>query len=457
MKKFDVIVIGCGPGGFAASVKLAQSGLEVAVIESCEVGGTCLNRGCIPTKAFLHSAGVYSNSKNAEAFGIHTANCSFDINKIYAYKDRIVNKLKSGMIGLLKSKSITLIKGFAKIENEKIVTVTVDTDIIQYTADKIIIATGSMPYVPPIKGAELDNVFTSDIILSNSHLYKNLVIIGGGVIGVEFAEIFSSLDCKVTLIEAEKNLLSNMDRDISKNIKVILKKHGVEIYTLASVNKIYSDKDGLICSYTQKEKEYGVHTDGILIATGRKPCADLIFDNNFPIKKDHGKIVTDSSFETSVKGIYAIGDVTGKIELAHNATAQGISVAEEILGEKASIDLSLVPSCVYSNPEIACVGLTENQARKANYDVKIGKASSLSNSRETIALSERGFVKLVFDKNSDKLLGAQMMCSCASDMIGEMSTAIANGLTAHDLVKAMRSHPTFNEIVGNAINNYLLE
>ncbi|MDR2899541.1 MAG: dihydrolipoyl dehydrogenase [Clostridiales bacterium] len=453
---YDLVIIGAGPGGYVSAIRAAQYGLSVGLIEKCEVGGTCLNRGCVPTKALIHTSHIYREMANCERLGISANELSFDMEKIYARKDDVVSQLRNGIEFLIKSYKgkIDIISGRAKITSADTLEVTSDSEKIELKAKNILIAAGSVPARPPIPGLDLPGVITSDDILNNTgKAYKKLTIIGGGVIGVEFATIFNALGCDVTIIEAADRILPIMDREISQNLNMIMKKRGVSIYSSAKVEKIEKDGDILKCNFNQKDKELSVESEAVLVAIGRRANLEGLFSEGFSVECKRG-IVVDDNFQTSVPGIYAIGDVIDSgIQLAHVASAQGCNAVTVMAGKKPSIDLSVVPSCIYTDPEIASVGINTDQAKAMGIDIKTGKFNMSSLGRSLIETEERGFTKLVFDANTDVLLGAQLMCQRATDLIGELSTAIVNKLTIHQLASVIKPHPSFTEGIFEAVES----
>ncbi|WP_349948675.1 dihydrolipoyl dehydrogenase [Lacrimispora sp. BS-2] len=456
-EQYDLIVIGAGPGGYVAAIKAAKLGMKTAVIENREVGGTCLNRGCVPAKAMLHAAKLYQEVLSGERFGIISKEVSYDYGKVMSYKNETSESLRLGVEQLLKGNKVERISGTGSLTMDGRVRVktTEGEEILQ--AKHILLATGSKPALLPIEGIRLPGIMTSDEMFQLDHVPENLIIIGGGVIGVEFATVFSSFGSKVTLLEAEERLLPGLDKEISQSVKLLLKKRGVDIHTKAFVRKI--EKEGLdfICTYGEKvkdkEKIEVLKTPYLLSATGRIPNTDGLLEEGTILKMDRGRIVVKENFETSMPGVFAIGDVIGGIQLAHAASSQGICAVEGMNGKEPSIDLSVVPSCVYTDPEIACVGITEEEAKEKGIETVTGKFLTHANSKSFITKEERGFVKVVTDKETGVLLGVQMMCARATDMIGEMGTAISNKLTAEQLLKAMRAHPTYNESVAEALED----
>lgn len=456
MKEYQLIVIGAGPGGYEAAIRAAQLGLTTALIERRDVGGTCLNRGCIPTKAMLHSAQLYREAANFELFGLHTENTSFDWAKVHQRKNDVVVKLRTGIEQLIKANKIDFFNNFASILWKNNVQLD-QGEVIR--GENILIATGSVPARPPIPGLDLPNVVTSDELLDDPHftqvdsLAKEILIIGGGVIGVEFASVFSSFGCHVTIVEAMERILPTMDREISQSLNMVLKKRGVSIHTGAMVEKLEQDENGLVCHFTEKGKAQAVPAQQVLVAIGRRPNTQGLFAEGFEVACERGRIVTDENFRTSVDSIYAIGDVTSKIQLAHMASAQGICAVHTIAGQKPPIDLRYVPGCIYTDPEIASVGITEDEAKQQGIPVKKGKFLMTGNGRSLIDEQERGFIKVLAHQETDVILGAQLMCSRATDIVAELATAIVNGLTCAQLAGVIRPHPTFCEGVTEAVED----
>lgn len=456
MKEYQLIVIGAGPGGYEAAIRAAQLGLTTALIERRDVGGTCLNRGCIPTKAMLHSAQLYREAANFELFGLHTENTSFDWAKVHQRKNDVVVKLRTGIEQLIKANKIDFFNNSASILGKNDVQLD-QGEVIR--GENILIATGSVPARPPIPGLDLPNVVTSDELLDDPHftqadsLAKEILIIGGGVIGVEFASVFSSFGCHVTIVEAMERILPTMDREISQSLNMVLKKRGVSIHTGAMVEKLEQDENGLVCHFTERGKAQAVPAQQVLVAIGRRPNTQGLFAEGFEVACERGRIVTDENFRTSVDSIYAIGDVTSKIQLAHMASAQGICAVHTIAGQKPPIDLRYVPGCIYTDPEIASVGITEDEAKQQGIPVKKGKFLMTGNGRSLIDEQERGFIKVLAHQETDVILGAQLMCSRATDIVAELATAIVNGLTCAQLAGVIRPHPTFCEGVTEAVED----
>lgn len=448
---FDLIVIGAGPGGYVAAIKAAKLGLHTAVVEEVRVGGTCLNRGCIPAKAMIHASSLYRQVLNGEQFGVFASGIRYDYEKILAYKEETTNQLCRGVEQLLEANKVTFLKGKGTLTKDREVEVESDGEKDRYRADNIILAAGSKPMLPPIPGLHLEGVLTSDDLFKLREVPQSLLIIGGGVISVEFAAVFNALGCRVAIIEAMPRLVPNMDKDISQNLKMIMKKRGIDIHTGASVKCIERDGEQMICRFSEKEKEEMAASQYVLCAVGRCPNTEGLFSGDAGIELEKGRIVVDENFQTSMKGVYAIGDLIKGSQLAHVASAQGMCTAELIAGQAASVDLNVVPGCVYTDPEIASAGITEEEAKEKGIHIKTGKFIMSANGKSLITKEDRGFVKVIADADSGVVLGAHMMCARATDMIGEFATAISNRLTVEQMLRTMRAHPTYNEGAGEAL------
>ena len=467
MKEFDLIVIGAGPGGYVAAIKAAKAGLRTAIIENLRVGGTCLNRGCIPAKAMIHATSLYRETVMGERFGINAPDAAFDYEEILRYKQDTIDGLVGGIEQLLSGNGVTIIDGSARLEEPEDGKnrVFVTPERLMYTAKYVILATGSRPAGLPVPGSDLMHVLDSDGLFELDDAPQSLLIIGGGVIGVEFATVFSNLGTEVTIVEALPKLLDNFDKEISQNLKMILKKRGVDTHLNASVQEILpSDDDWVVCRFEEKGKEQEIAAEYILVATGRRPVIDGLFAECLQPEMNGKFVAVDEAFRTSLENVYAIGDLTGGIQLAHAASAHGIRAVEEILRAEGKLnaegdgpafaqDLSLIPGGVYTDPEIATIGLTEVQAREQGIPAACGKFIMSANGKSMITKEERGFIKVVAHKESHEILGCQMMCARATDMIEEFTTAILNHLTVEDMLRGIRPHPTYNEGVSEALED----
>ena len=451
-KIFDLIVIGGGPAGFSAAIRASKLGLSTLVAEKdSSLGGTCLNRGCIPTKAMLHSSGLARQIRSAASFGVN-ADCTLDEDKLFEYRDNTVKTLVTGLEQSVKASGCEIVCGKASVLSDTDGIISVDIAGTVYKAKDVILATGTVPAMPPIEGIDSGAVITSNDLLEGKELPESLIIVGGGVIGCEFASLYTDLGRKVTVIEALPRILANMDKDVARNLQMILKNRGAEIYSGAQVTKIADDGGKAAVTFASGGEEKTVTADKVLIATGRRSvldAADAIADR---IEITKGRIVTDKNGRTSIEHIYAAGDIAEGIQLAHKASAEGENIAMVIAGKEPLNDLNVIPACVYCSPEIACAGMTDSDAKEAGINAVTAKALTSANSRSVISCEERGFVKLVAEKETGILLGAQLMCANASDIIGELAVAVANRLTAEQCLKAVRPHPSYEEAVGAALN-----
>ncbi len=455
MNDYQLIVIGAGPGGYTAALRAAKLGLRTAVVENREAGGTCLNRGCVPTKTLLHSSEVYHSAKNGAGIGVHTQDITANMEEIFAYKRHISQTLSSGVESLLKAAKVPLLHGTAKIVAPQTVAITdAEGNVNTCTADSILVATGSVPARPPIPGLDLPGVMTSDELLEGTdHLYRSIVIIGGGVIGVEFATFYAELGCEVTVIEGMDRLLPTMDRELGQNLALILKKQGVRVCTSSMVKNVEKAEDGFTVNFTAKGKDDAVTGEAVLCAIGRKPYCEGLFAEGLQPEMRGKSIQVNERYETSIPGVYAIGDVSSVIQLAHVAAAQGTACVEMLCGVENHTDMSVVPSCIYSHPEIAVVGMTDAEAKAAGIEVKVGKCVMGGNARTLIADPGRSFMKVVARADNGQIIGAQLMCLGSTDMISQISEAMANHMTAQQLLLAMRPHPTFEEALTEALTD----
>lgn len=451
VSRYDLIVVGAGPGGYVAAIKAAQLGCRTALVERDAVGGTCLNRGCIPTKTLLHAAGILRELGEAERIGIRAGSPSVDVAALYARKDEVVTTLREGVEGLLVANGVETIRGGAFIPAAGRVEVGGTT----YETRNILVAVGARPVCLSVPGVDLPGVCTSDDLLAGAAaLPPRLLIVGGGVIGVEFATAYSAFGCAVTVIEAMDRLLPTLDREISQNLQMIAKRRGMTIHTAATLQTIERDGGALTARFAVKGEECVCTADAVLLSVGRRANTDGLFAEGLDLGLDRGAIPVDAHYRTRIDGIYAIGDVVaGNVQLAHVASAQGADVARIVCGKSPTFDFSAVPSCVYTTPEIASVGMTADEAKRLDIPVATGKFVMSANGKSVIERADRGFVKLVFHRESGKLLGAQLMCSRATDLIGELSTAMACGLTAASLERVVRAHPTFGEAIGEAVED----
>ncbi|HOW22651.1 MAG TPA: dihydrolipoyl dehydrogenase [Sedimentibacter sp.] len=445
MDKFDLAIIGAGPGGYVASIRAAQLGLKTVIIEKDNIGGTCLNVGCIPTKVLIKNAEILHELRNAGNRGIEVSVPQVNMPKINNMKNKTVNQLRNGVQMLLKANGVKIIKGEAKvISNDRMI---VNDEKISFK--NLIIATGSSNFMPPIPGIDSIDVLTSTEILDLDRVPESLAIIGGGVIGCEFATIFNSFGSKVVIVEMLPNIVPSMDKDISSALKKKLTAEGVNIHTNCRVTEIYKENN-IYKLLLSGEKNQVIEASDVLVSVGRK--ANLKGLESLGLEMDSGNryINVNERLETSVKNVYAIGDVTGKMMLAHVATAQGIAAVENIAGKQNSISYDIVPSCIYTIPEVSSVGMTEEKAREMYEELLIGRFPMAACGR-AIAMGENdGFTKLIADKKSGKVLGCHIIGPNATEIIGQVALLMSTGGTLSDIEKTIFAHPTISETIHEA-------
>ena len=450
MQKTDLIIIGAGPGGYETALEAAKAGLSVTLFEGAELGGTCLNAGCIPTKCLVKNAEVVSQFKNSEQFGIDDFTFSLDFNKVMERKNNVVETLRAGIAQMMKMAKVNVVKGFAAFTDDH--TVTCDGE--EYTADNFIIATGSVSKALPIPGADLECVMDSTRILSIDHIPESLTIIGGGVIGMEFAGIFSALGSKVTVIEFMKQILPPFDADIAKRLKAALTKQGIKIITGAAATSITQDADyQCVVNYTVKDKEEQVVSSDLLMAVGRAPRLDTCGLDKAGVEYTKRGIVVDEWMRTNVPHIFAIGDCNARMMLAHVASFQGMHALNAILGHDDDIDFNVVPSAVFTNPECGMAGLTEAQCKEKGMDVKIGQAFFRANGKALAMGESEGLVKLIFDAVSGCLVGAHIMGVQAADLTQQCADLMSRGTTRDQMLDIIFGHPTVSEVLMAAARN----
>ena len=451
MNKYDLIVIGAGPGGYEAAFEAADLGMKTALIEKEELGGTCLNHGCIPTKSLLHAAELYRRMGEAASLGLTAEGITFDPVKMQARKRDVILQLRRGIEATAKKKKVDLIRGFGTVCKEGLVSVHNAEGKTELQAQKILLATGSRPVKPPIPGLDLPGVLTSDELLESERRIDRLVIIGGGVIGVEFAALYQSLGTKVTVLEAMPQLLPNLDRELAQSLKLLMKKRGIAVCTGARVTAVRPrEEGGLICEY-QTDRNETADADVVLVCVGRRPYTDGLFAEDYCPETERGRILVNERYETSLPNLYAIGDVIGGVMLAHAAVAEGRNAVRHMAGTSVAADTKWIPSCIYTEPEIACVGFTQEEAAAAGISADSRKVLMGANGKSVLTGAERGYIRVVYEKEKGTLLGAQMMCERATDLISEFTQALSLGLTAADLELVIRPHPTFSEAITDAV------
>ncbi len=451
---YDLIVIGGGPAGYTAAAEGAKKGMKAALIERKAIGGTCLNEGCIPTKTLMHCTELYREVKAGEGIGLYAKELSCDMGKLQDYKEGVIGELQKGIGIMLKQNKVTVYEGTGQIvevpepgEDSGKIKVQVGDEVLE--AGKVLISTGSVPMKLPIPGMDLEGVLDSTGMLSERTIPKSLLIIGGGVIGVEFATVYHALGCKVTIVEALDKILAGLDREISQSMKMQFKKMGIEVHTGARVKEIRKEEE-LCCTFVEKEQEISISCEKILVAAGRRADTSGLLGEGISLEMEKGRILVDETFKTSIPGIYAVGDVIGGIQLAHVAEAEAINTVCAMNGTASRMNLKLVPSCIYTSPEIASVGMTADEAKAAGIEAVSAKYLTSANGKSVLSGQERGFVKLVAEKSTGRLLGAQLFCARATDMISELSAAIAEEMTVQKLSGVIHPHPTFSEAIWEA-------
>ena len=445
----DLIIIGSGPGGYRAAHHAAVHGLSVVIIEKAEAGGTCLNRGCIPTKTLCRNAEIVDTLRHADTFGLMGEGYSLDFGRVMERKQEVIGQLRSGVETLMQTPGITLVRGTASFTDAH--TIAVGDD--QYTADNIIIATGSDSKCPPIEGTTLPGVVTSTELLDVDHLPKRLCIIGAGVIGMEFASVFSSFGSNVTVIEFLKECLPVLDSDIAKRLRQTICKRGVEFYMQSAVKSItQTDTEDrtkqLTVSFEKKGKPVSIDADMVLIATGRKPCTEGLALEQAGIEHSPKGIVVDDDFQTNVSGVYAIGDVNGRCLLAHAATFQGLHVVNRILNRPDDIRFDVMPSAIFTNPEAASVGLSEDQLKAEQRPYECHTGFYRSNGKALAMNETDGMIKLLVDTTNDqRIVGCHAFGAHSADMVQEIAALMNSGTTLQQLANIIHIHPTLSEIL----------
>ena len=450
-----LIIIGAGPGGYETAVAAAKKGIEVVIISDGPVGGTCLNEGCIPTKSFCRNAEVLEDLACGDVFGVENLSYNFDFGKVISRKNEVVGQLRQGVEFLLGGKGITLIHGKASFKDAKTVVVNGE----EITGDNIIIATGSYSASLPIPGADLADVITSREILDLQEVPKRLCVIGAGVIGLEFASIFKSFGSEVKVVEFCKEILPRFDTDLAKRLKQALGKRGIEIETSAGVQSIEKTADGLKVTYVKKEQTFEIMADKVLMAVGRRPSVNAINLADAGVEFTPKGIVVDKDMRTNVPGIYAIGDVTGGYMLAHVATFQGLRALAAMTGEPCNIDLSIVPAAVFTNPEAATVGKTEDELKAAGVPVKCLKSFFRANGKALSMNEPEGFVKLVVAAEGaseyvpGQILGCHLFGAHSADIVQEIAALMNRKATLDEFQQIIHAHPTLGEVLQSAAHS----
>ena len=449
---YDIIIIGSGPGGYVAAIRASQLGMKVAVVERAEIGGICLNWGCIPTKSLLKSAQVYDYIKHSENYGINVENYKADFSKIIERSRGIAEQMSKGVQYLFKKNKITVIQGFGKLAGKNTVEVTDGEGKKEtYTAKHIILATGSRSKELPNLKQDGEKIIGYREALSLKKQPESMIVVGSGAIGTELAFFYNSMGTQVTLVEFLPNVLPLEDEDVSKQIGRSLKKAKIKVMVSSSVEKVDIEGDKCIATINSKGKEIRAEAGIVLSAVGVVPNLENIGIEENGIELEKGKIKVDDFYRTNIEGVYAIGDIVHGQALAHVASAEAVCCVEKLAGlNPEPVDYGKVPGAVYTTPEVASVGLTEKAAVENNYEVKIGKFPYTASGKATAAGNRDGFIKLIFDAKTDKLLGAHFVGLNVTEMIAEAVVSLKLGAKGHDLIKSVHPHPTMSEAIMEA-------
>lgn len=449
--KFDLIVIGSGPGGYVAAIRASQLGMKVGVVERAELGGICLNWGCIPTKALLKSANVFEYIQHANDYGINVKDASVDFTGVVKRSRDVAGAMSNGIEYLFKKNKITQIKGFGKLKTGKKVAVETEGKTVDYTADHIIIATGGRSRELPTMPIDGKKIIGYREAMTLKDRPKKMIVVGSGAIGIEFAYFYNTIGTEVTVVEYLPQIVPVEDIDVSKQLGRSFKKAGVNIMTSAEVTNV--DTKGKGCKVTVKTKkgEEIIECDIVLSAVGVTTNIEGIGLEDVGVATDKGKVLVDDYYKTNIGGVYAIGDIVKGQALAHVASAEGITCVEKIAGQNPDpIDYNNIPGCTYCSPEVASVGYTEQAAKDAGYDIKVGKFPFTASGKAKAAGVPEGFVKVIFDAKYGEWLGAHMIGANVTEMIAEVVAARKLETTGHEIIKTIHPHPTMSEAVMEA-------
>lgn len=445
MMRSDLIIIGAGPGGYETALRATKSGMSVVLVNGSRLGGTCLNEGCIPTKCMVKDAAVVSTCRNSsDEFGVREVEFQIDFNRVISRRDAVVSQLRDGIATMLAKAKVTVVEGLASFRDE--FTVVVGDE--EYQADHIIIATGSVSKALPIPGADAEWVLDSTGILQLEYIPASLVIVGGGVIGLEFASVFNAFGTEVTVVEFMKNIAPTFDSDISKRLKQSLSKRGVKIITGAAVKKLEQNEDyKIVTTYELKGKEESIISSDVLMAVGRRPNVDGLNLEAAGVVYSPKGIPVDDQMKTNVDHIYAIGDVNARMMLAHVASFQGVRALNAIEGRTDDIRFDVVPSAIFTDPECGMAGLTEEQCKERGLAVKTGKSFFRANGKALAGGEPDGICKLIFDKDTDVLLGAHILGAEAALLAQQCCDFITARRTRAEIVSTIFGHPTLSEVI----------
>ena len=452
-KTMKIAVIGGGPGGYVAAIRAAQLGAEVTLIEKHKLGGTCLNVGCIPTKSLLHSAECLEEAKHAAEYGIKLNVTGVDWSVVQQKKEQVIGNLVGGIAGLMKANKIKVLSGTASFHSANELSILAEDGATQKISfDKAIIASGSSAVLPPIPGLkENPCCVDSSVALSLTEIPKRMLVIGGGVIGVELASVYRSFGSEVTIVELAAEILPFMEQELAVQLRKNLEKRGIDIFTSAAVKAVKKAKQGASVAVEIKGKLQDVGADLVLVATGRKAEISALDLDKAGIKHENGNVLANEQLQTNLPNVYAIGDCLGQVMLAHVASAQGEVAAEHAMGQNAVYRGGVIPSCVYTSPEFAGVGLTEEQAKAQKKDYIVGKFPMAANGKALIENGGEGMIKVILGKQYKEILGIHILGPRATDLIAECALAISMEATAEDVIQTIHAHPTVAEAVREAI------
>lgn len=450
--KYDLIVIGSGPGGYVAAIRAAQLKMKVAVIEKAEPGGVCLNWGCIPTKALLKSAKVYDFLKHADEYGVSIdGDTSANLEKMVERSRSVADAMSKGVQYLFKKNKIEIIKGFGKLKKKGLVEVDTDDGTQELSSDHIIIATGARAKELPDVKIDGKKIIGYREAMTLKNKPESMIVVGSGAIGSEFAHFYNSIGTKVTLVEFLPAVVPNEDGEVSKQLERSFKKAGIKVLTNTSVEAVDTGGDKCVASLKTKKGTEEIEADIVLSAVGVTANIEGIGIEEAGVKTEKGKIVVDEYYKTNIEGVYAIGDVIEGPALAHVASAEGIICVEKVAGlEVEALDYNNLPACTYTSPEVASCGYTEDEAREKGYDIKVGKFPFTASGKASAEGAREGFVKLIFDEKYGELLGAHMIGAGVTEMISEIVVARKLETTAHEIIKSVHPHPTMSEAIMEA-------
>ena len=451
-EKFDVTVIGGGPAGYVCAIRLSQLGLKTACVESRgSLGGTCLNIGCIPSKSLLNMSESFHKAKNFSNIGIETGEIKLNLEKMMSNKESSVATLTKGVEFLFKKNKVTYIKGVGSFNEKNEILVKNDKSEIKIKTDKTIISTGSEPLSLPGIDFDEKKILSSTGALNISKLPKKMVVVGGGYIGLEMGSVWSRLGTEVHVVEYLDHITPGLDKEISNEFMKILKKQNIKFELNTKVEKISKNDQGVIIETSNKDAKNKIEADVVLISVGRKPYTDKLNLKKIGVNLDKkGKITVNKNFETNVKNVYAIGDVIDGPMLAHKAEEEGIAVAELIAGQSGHVNYDIIPGVIYTSPEVAYVGKNEEELKEKKVNYKVGKFPFMANSRAKAINEPEGFVKILAESTTDRVLGVHIIGPHAGEMIAEMSVAMEFGASSEDIARTCHAHPTFSEAIKEA-------